>query len=117
MSEERKKCEICGNELSFSWTDTHGVGQCTTCGSPYRMYHYDEDKKLIEKPPELQVKKEWIPVFRKYWNEFKRVMPSGFSFPQSYGTRYELATHDDEEVFFRWLEKQNPERLASDGAS
>lgn len=109
------KCEICASDLVFSWTDTHGVGQCTTCGAPYRILHYGDDNKRLEKAPEIQVKEEWRPVFARYWKEFNRVMPSGFSFPMSYGTRYELATKEDEQVFFDWIEKQRPDTLRESG--
>lgn len=103
-------CEVCGNPHSFSWTDTHGVGQCFTCGVPYTIYHYDGDRRL-EKPPELAVKPEYVQVLKAYWNETKHRIPGGHSFPGG----YELATQEDHAVFREWMGK-NAERLLAHNA-
>jgi len=101
-------CEVCGNPFSFSWTDTHGIGQCSSCGVPYKIYHYEGEegkKHRVEKPPELVVKPEYIPVLRAYWNEMKRHIPGGHSFPGG----YELATPEDHKIFSEWM-RQNAEK-------
>ena len=95
-------CEICEKELRFSWTDTHGVGQCINCGAPYRIYHYDGDHRL-DKPPELQIKEEYRERIKQYFRENQRKIPSGFSFGYA-GTTQELATREDAEKFYSWME-------------
>ena len=98
------KCETCDNEATrFAWTDTHGIAQCTTCGTPYMLIHYEgkqgsADRKRVEKPLESIVDDAWKPILRRYWQESKRVIPSGCSFPGG----QELANDQDKESFSRW---------------
>lgn len=94
-------CKICGSGFSWVWTDTHGVAQCCTCGTPYRIYHYGDDNERIDAPPEMQVKEEWVPVLQAYWKENHRPMPGGHSFPGG----QELASRDDIEAWNEWTEK------------
>ena len=102
-------CEICKTENpSWAWTDTHGVAQCWKCGTPYRILHYDGEgdaTKRVEKPPELCVKAEYVPVLQAYWSDRGRIIPSGFSFPGG----QELASRNDSEAFGAWM-KENAEK-------
>lgn len=97
-------CETCDTkDMSFAWTDTHGIAQCTTCGTPYRLLHYEgegNDRKRVEKPPENIVDDEYKDVLRRYWSETHRVIPSGCSFPGG----YELATLEDCDSFNKWMD-------------
>src|SRR3990167_884987 len=83
-------CPICDQEPLYAWTDTHGVGQCR-CGAPFRLYHYDDHNKRIEKQPQLLVSPEWIDRCREFWKKTRRPMPGGHSFPGG----YERATAED----------------------
>lgn len=95
-------CETCdATPMRFCWTDTHGVAQCSTCGTPYRLYHYGEDGKFQEAPPSSEVKDSWKPRLRQYWNEEHCVIPSGYSFPGG----QELASREDHERFYTWCKK------------
>lgn len=97
-------CPICDTEgTSFSWTDTHGVGQCTTCGATVQLYFYDEGNppRRIDRPPKSLVKKKWIERLREYWQQHKRRVPSGCSIPGG----QELATPEEIRLFDHWLEK------------
>lgn len=102
-------CEICKTENpSWSWTDTHGVAQCCKCGTPYQLYHYEEEggaKRRVEKPPELLVATEYVPVLQAYWQENGRIIPSGFSFPGG----QELASDHDHETFSAWMKDNAPD--------
>ena len=60
-------CVVCDADFCFRWTDTHGVGVCSVCGAPYRILHYDGDKR-VEKPPECQLLPEWIAICRQYFS-------------------------------------------------
>lgn len=100
------KCEICQTENpNWSWTDTHGVAQCFTCGTPYQVYHYEGDKR-VDKPPELCVLPEYIPVLQAYWLENKRRIPGGHSFPGG----QELASQDDRTAFSLWMKLNAPKQ-------
>ena len=101
------KCLICDAEpIGFVWTDTHGVAQCSQCGAPYTVYHY-EDGKRVEKNPTIAVLDTWIPLLREYWSEKHRVIPGGFSFSGG----QELASREDADAFYSWADK-NKHRAA-----
>lgn len=114
-------CEVCGERLGVRWTDTHGVGACSTCGLPYTIYHYDNDVR-VEKPPSVAVKESWLPLAREYWTETKRrVFPGAFDMGifRSRGERtYSGASESDMRAFDEWLNERKdrwPETpLASD---
>jgi hypothetical protein len=91
-------CAICDTEARYSWTDTHGVAQCSKCGTPYRIYHYEESAR-VERDPEICILPEYIPVLRAYWQSERRVIPGGHSFPGG----YELAKDDDVRAFNEWM--------------
>lgn len=101
------RCQICDWVYSFRWTDTHGIGACTTCGAPYKIYHYEGDgegKKRVNKPPQLLILDQYIPLTKKYWDESKKnVAPGAFNMPGSF---YEVATRDDAESL-RAFERAN----------
>lgn len=102
---ENVACLICEDErMSFSWTDAHGVAQCFRCGTPYRIIHYENERR-VEKPPTITLKPQYIPAVRDYWNEFHRRIPSGHSIPGG----QELASHADAEQFYGWM-KENAEK-------
>ena len=92
-------CRICDTErMCFAWTDTHGIAQCVTCGAPYRLYHYENDKR-VDKPAECCVSAKYVPRLREYWSTHKRYIPGQASFPGG----QELASEDDMRVFYAWL--------------
>ncbi len=93
-------CEICETENpGFRWTDTHGIGQCSRCGAPYRLYHY-EGETFVDKPPTCLVLEDFKPVLKQYWNETKRIIPGGYSFPGG----QEMASQEEHKQFYDWLE-------------
>jgi ribosomal protein L37E len=71
------KCEICGWESYVEWTDKHGEAECATCGAPYQILHYDENNKRIEKESSLNIKEEYIPYLKQYWEEKNKYAPNG----------------------------------------
>lgn len=107
-------CEICGNESKmFAWTDTHGVAQCLQCGTPYVLYHYEgegNERRRIEKEPEIAVRDEWVPLLREYWEKEHRTIPGGHSFPGG----QEMASQADEEAFSTWVDS-NKARISNLG--
>jgi len=63
-------CLVCEREHSFSWCDTHGVGQCFSCGAPYLIYHYEKDdegkERRVEKPPEIMLDEKEIERVKRF---------------------------------------------------
>jgi hypothetical protein len=105
----RPKCPICDDDLSFRWTDTHGIGACLTCNTPVRIYHYEgegDDRHHVEKPPGFIILEEWIPVLRKYWQETKSRAPNGCNFP---GSSYEPCGYEEFERWNKWCEEHDDE--------
>jgi hypothetical protein len=100
------QCAVCDAGPRWRWTDTHGVAQCASCGTPYRIYHYDGDKR-VDRPPEIRLKPEFVPMCREYWTSNKRVMPGGHS--MGFGHGYEMATIEDAEAFSAWIDQRRRE--------
>jgi hypothetical protein len=96
-----KNCELCGKPFRWTWTDTHGVGQCISCGTPYIIWHYDENDKRIDAPPKIHIKEEYLDGIRKYHVETGRKIPSGCSFSYDHG--YEVASKEEGQLFYEWL--------------
>lgn len=105
-------CSVCDSELRFRWTDTHGVAVCIMCGAPYRILHYGEDNKRVEKPPECQLLPEWVAIARRYYAETKRMVdPGGFDIGLLGGrtATYSGATQEDARAWNSWLEEHEAE--------
>lgn len=103
---ERRPCAVCEQELSCRWTDTHGIAVCITCGAPYRLYHYENDKR-VQKAPELTLNESGLRIAREYWQETRRMV-----FPASYdmgiargGRTYSGASREDCEAFNEWMDR------------
>lgn len=106
---ERQKCDCCGSDLRFQWSDTHGVGVCTNCGLPYTIFHY-EDNKRVEKPPAVALTDEGVAVAKRYWNEKqRRVFPAYFDMGIGRnGVSYSGATPSDCRAFSDWYQQHYP---------
>lgn len=99
-------CAVCDQPQRFRWTDTHGVGACLTCGAPYRIYHYEENKR-VEGAPSLEMVDWFVPFARQYWQENRRnVFPGAYNFP---GSSYEVASNEDFETFRDWMVSHHSE--------
>lgn len=95
-------CVVCGKDSGFRWTDSHGIGACSNCGCCYRVYHYDENNKPIEKPPECTIKEGFLQIIKDYWDKYHRnCMPGSHNFS---GSNDETATKDDFDCFNDYME-------------
>jgi len=99
-------CAICNTpSMKFSWCDYHGIAQCTTCGAPYRLLHYDgegDERRRVERPAELVLAEEDVPRVRRCWAETKAKLSAvhlGLSFPGG----YDVAGADDIARVEAWL--------------
>ena len=61
------KCEVCLYTLTYLWTDLHGEGCCTICGTPYQIIHYDENGNKVVQSPEMNVPDEIVQYVHDYW--------------------------------------------------
>lgn len=107
----RMQCEICDNDIVFRWSDTHGVGVCWKCSAPYTVYHYDENKKRLDKPPELALSEPGAALAKRYWSETGgKVFPGCFDvgFLGGRETTYSGASQSDVNQFNEWY-RQQPE--------
>ena len=112
MVKQAMTCETCDKENpAFSWTDTHGIGQCMTCGTPYRILFYDERHERIVKEPESIVAAEYKPILKRYWTEQRSTIPSGCSFAGG----YERASPEEERCFYEWINMHFPKGGSHDG--
>lgn len=107
MTETKPICAICSSPLGVRWTDTHGVGVCTTCGLPYRIYHYENDER-VDRPPSIEVNERWLPLAKEYLDTLKqRVFPGACDMGilrHRGGRTYSGATEEQMREFDEWLE-------------
>lgn len=101
------QCPVCDKvNPAFQWTDTHGIAQCYTCGTPTRIYHYEDDNR-VEKPPVAVVRDEWIPLLRRYREDTGCIIPGGHSFTDN--PQYERARSSDVRAFNQWCKAHKHE--------
>ena len=101
------KCLVCDSRPAFSWTDTHGIGVCVKCGTPYAIYLDGEDNKRIDVPPACALKNEGLDIAKRYWGEIGDwVFPGSFDmgFSSRRGTTYSGATREQMHKFNEWCE-------------
>lgn len=109
-TEVKTICAVCDGELRCRWTDTHGVGACLCCGAPYRLYYYEgegDQRRRVERPPQLLLQEIWISLHRRYWaEEHSNVDPGGYNFP---GSSYEVASRETFERHRDWFNARKDE--------
>lgn len=100
MSEQN--CTVCDITLRMAWADHHGIAQCTTCGAPYEVYHYDDARNRIDGPPSLlPFTPEVVQTLRRFYTETKAKLSAvglGLSFPGGSDVAYE----SDIEAWKQW---------------
>jgi hypothetical protein len=99
-------CQVCdADRVLWAWTDSHGVAQCSMCGAPYRLFHYDgegNERRRVEKPPELLVDAE--AARRCFVATGAKLSAVGLhlSFPGG----YDVASRDDIRKVSEWWKSQ-----------
>jgi hypothetical protein len=111
-------CDLCGESLRCTWTDTHGVAVCTTCNLPYRLLHYEgdgPDRRRVDKPPELAIHHLYLPLLRLYWSErHKRVLPGLYDLTPGRGSQ-DLCSRADYRDWAEWERAHEAEIEAVSG--
>ena len=63
-------CLICeASPTVWTWGDVYGEAMCMKCGTPYQLLQQDDDGKLLDTPPKINIKEEWIPILEQYFQE------------------------------------------------
>lgn len=71
-SAQSQKCMVCDAEpMAFQWSDYHGEGMCTRCGTPYQLRAGSDEMVKEGAYPYLNLKPEWVAVVRRYYEETK----------------------------------------------
>jgi hypothetical protein len=82
-----------------------------TCGLPYVIYHYDENQKRMDKPPETSINAEGVEIAKRYWNEKRRrVFPAYYDMGGD--PSYSGATREDCQLFSEWHQENYPREQA-----
>ena len=104
-SAQSQTCVVCDSyPMYFQWSDYSGEAMCQQCGCPYQLKWGSDEQKKEDKYPYLNLKKEFIPVARKYWNEKKKFV--------CYGTM--LGPKPGMDDLVAWLKENHPEFLKTD---
>ena len=96
----KQACRVCDQKLAMTWTDTHGIAQCLTCGAPYRVFYYENGVR-VEKEPELLLQEETLGEGRQCYAETQARLSAvgmGLSFPGG----YDVATAEDHRKLSDW---------------
>jgi hypothetical protein len=115
-------CTVCTDALRFQWTDTHGVGVCISCGTPYTIYHYENDQR-VDQDPEIALSDYGVEIAKKYWaDKQRRVFPGSYDMgffgrAGRNGRTYSGATVDDVDEFNEWYEAHYPKSKPCDSES
>lgn len=64
---EQKPCLVCDDPApTYSWTDYSGEGYCVKCGTPYQLKWGKPEGRTY---PYCDIRAEWIPLMRRFWQE------------------------------------------------
>lgn len=100
-AKKESACLICGEIPTYRWTDYSGEAICCNCGTPYQLKCGGDEKEKEGKYPYLNIKDEWIPVLKEYWDETKKFTYNGTSFSEKTGL----------EEFHEWLKEKHPDLI------
>lgn len=72
-------CVVCDESRPcFSWTDYAGEAYCTRCGTTYQLKWGSEEQEAQGNYPYVNVKKEAIPMLRRYFAETGKMNGAGW---------------------------------------
>jgi len=94
-------CIVCGNKLQCRWTDYNGEGVCLTCGTPYQLINGTDEQIKNNNYPYCNLRNEWIPIVKEYFEETKKFTFLGTSFSETTGSQ----------AFAEWVKKNYPEMI------
>lgn len=99
-SAQNQKCVVCDAfPMRFQWSDVSGEAMCTQCGCAYQLKWGGKKRDAENKYPYLNMKEEFIPIAREYWNEMQKFVYYGQMLGPAPGV----------EAFILWMQKHHPE--------
>ena len=100
-------CVVCdANPVTYQWADYSGQAMCTRCGTPYQLKWGSDEQQAEGAYPYLDLKEEWVPIVREYWEETRLFACLGTMLGRAPG----------KSAFFAWVEKSHPEMMAEGSA-
>ena len=101
-AQQRNTCVVCEvYPVAYQWGDYSGEAMCCNCGCPYQLKWGSDQQTSEGKYPYLNLRDDFIPVAREYWNYAKQFV--------HYGTSFNL--RDGMDGLTEWLKKHHPEQL------
>lgn len=98
-------CYVCEKEnITVQWSDYSGEAMCTQCGAPYQLKWGTEEQEKEGKYPYKNIKEEYRPILKEYWEETKKFVCYG----KMLGLKPGIAE------FHNWLEEKHPELVSND---
>jgi hypothetical protein len=98
-------CVTCGaSPTTFQWSDYSGEGMCTRCGTPYQLKWGSDKQKEEDAYPYLNIKDEWVPIVREYYEETGQFVCLG----NMMGPRPGMAE------FYDWVKERHPSMVEDD---
>lgn len=99
-SAQNQTCVVCGaSPVWYQWSDYSGEGMCTQCGCPYQLKWGGDEQKVQNQYPYLNIREDFIPILKEYWNLKHEFVYYGLGFGEMPGLR----------EFNQWLESNHPE--------
>jgi len=94
-------CVTCGySPVTYQWSDYSGEGMCTKCGTPYQLKWGSGEQTTENNYPYLNLKDEWVPIVREYYQATNNWTYLGRGFKQP-GIN----------EFIEWVKEHHPEML------
>jgi|SRR5689334_10112972 len=95
-----QKCAVCDSSpMIFQWSDYSGEAMCNRCGCTYQLKWGSKQQKDEGKYPYLNLREDFVPLAREYWNERKTFVCYGVML----GPRPGLAE------LHNWIDEKHPE--------
>lgn len=99
---QKQTCVVCGTSpMTFQWSDFSGEGMCTQCGCAYQLKWGSDKQKQVGNYPYCNIKDEWIPILKEYWNETKKFVTHGRMMGGAQGV----------DEFYNWVKIKHPELM------
>ncbi|MFA5573071.1 MAG: hypothetical protein WDA42_08175 [Candidatus Bathyarchaeia archaeon] len=78
QSAKNNTCVICDTTpVIYQWSDYHGEAMCSRCGCPYQLKGGSKEQEAEGKYPYLNLREDFLPIAREYWEETKKFVCYG----------------------------------------
>ena len=98
-------CVVCEQETTYRWSDYSGEAMCGHCGCTYQLKWGGEEREAEGNYPYLNLKQEWVPILRDYYQKTKQFTYLGMTISG--------AGRDGLKAFYAWVDEHHPEMATS----